>query len=68
MKNSFTYGFYDELSKLAAAPALAALLPALGRAAAQVAGGYVVNKALTPSEDKKPLNRPHHPRAIGEAG
>lgn len=64
MPNSFTYGFYDELEKLAAIQA-AALLPVLGRTAAQVAGGLLLNKAMsggnsaTPQKPVKPVGEMH---------
>lgn len=65
MKNSFTYGFYDELSKLAAGP-LAAALPVLGRIAAQAAGSYLVGAAADKMTSQKTPTAQHHTKPVGE--
>lgn len=52
-----TYGFYDEIEKLAAVKHLKFLTPNVRRnfsaGAAQTVGGMAVQRALTPSERKQ---------------
>ena len=64
-----TYGFYDELEKIAAIRLGKIVKGPLGRnlgaGAAQTMGGMLAQKVFVPSEEPR---RRHHPAEVGESG